>query len=55
MKNVFALCIVVVFLASCGRYTYTNTHARQTLVPSMPAPQWDEYVQRGGAFQPKAH
>lgn len=51
MKNVLAVSFVVAFLAACGHYTYTNTHARQTLVPAYPADAWAEYVQQGGAFR----
>jgi hypothetical protein len=50
MPRLYAVCIVALILGACGTYTYQNTHSRQTLVPSMPAGQWDEYVQRGGAF-----
>lgn len=52
MKNAVALSIVTLFLAACSAHVWTHTHARQTLVPAMPSTQWDDYVQRGGAFAP---
>lgn len=51
MKNLVAVLIVTAVLAACAQYTYTNTNARQTLIPSMPATHWDDYVSHGGAFR----
>lgn len=51
MKNLVALAIVTLFLVACGRYTYSNTHARQDLMPAYPSAHWDDYVRHGGAFR----
>lgn len=50
MRNAFAATFVVVFLAACGQYVYTNTHPRMTLI-NRDAPsseQRTEYLRSGG-------
>lgn len=53
MRNFLAGLLVVLFLGACSAYVVESTHPRQTLVPSMPATHWADYVRQGGAFKPK--
>lgn len=53
MRNLTAVAFVVVFLAACGQYVYTNTHPRMTLINQDAASSElrREYLQGGGLIK----
>lgn len=53
MRNITAVAFVVVFLAACGQYVYTNTHPRMTLInqDAYSSEHRSEYLRSGGLIK----
>lgn len=53
MRNITAVAFVVVFLAACGQYVYTNTHSRTPLIDRdhYSSQQRAEYLRNGGLIK----
>lgn len=53
MRNTVAVAFVVVFLAACGQYVYTNTHPSMDLInrTALGDEQWREHIKSGGLLR----